>query len=51
MSTATATATQRKKRAEELLALWREYKRAPDPRLRDRIILTLAPMVKFIVYR
>jgi RNA polymerase sigma factor FliA len=51
VSTATATATQRKKRADELLALWREYKRAPNPRLRDRIILTLAPMVKFIVYR
>jgi RNA polymerase sigma factor for flagellar operon FliA len=51
VSTANATATQRKKRAEELLSLWREYKRAPDPRLRDRIILTLAPMVKFIVYR
>ena len=48
--TATA-ATQRKKRADELLALWREYDRRSDPRLRDRIILTLAPMVKFIVYR
>ena len=47
----TATATQRKARADELLALWREYKQAPTPRLRDRIILTLAPMVKFIVYR
>ena len=47
----TATATQRKARADELLALWREYKRAPTPRLRDRIILTMATMVKFIVYR
>ncbi|MGZ6694667.1 MAG: FliA/WhiG family RNA polymerase sigma factor [Solirubrobacteraceae bacterium] len=29
----------------------REYRRTQDRRLRDRLILTLAPMVKYIVYR
>ncbi len=37
--------------AEESLELWREYKASGDPRLRDRLVLTFAPMVKYIVYR
>ena len=37
--------------AEQALDLWTEYKRTGDPRLRDRLILTFAPLVKFIVYR
>src|SRR5579871_5597182 len=37
--------------ADETLALWTEYKRTGDPRLRDRLVLTFAPMVKYIVYR
>ncbi|MGH2871703.1 MAG: sigma-70 family RNA polymerase sigma factor [Solirubrobacteraceae bacterium] len=37
--------------ADETLALWREYRRTSDPRLRDRLVLTFAPMVKYIVYR
>jgi RNA polymerase sigma factor for flagellar operon FliA len=37
--------------ADETLALWSEYKRTEDPRLRDRLVLTFAPMVKYIVYR
>jgi len=54
MATRTASsqsATARKRRAEELDKLWRQYDRMRDSRTRDRIILTLAPMVKFIVYR
>src|SRR5689334_24021972 len=56
MATRTATsssssAVARKRRADELLKLWRQYERLGDTRTRDRIILTLAPMVKFIVYR
>lgn len=35
----------------ETLALYGDYARTKDPRLRDRLILTLAPMVKYIVYR
>jgi RNA polymerase sigma factor for flagellar operon FliA len=37
--------------AEETLALWAAYKESGDARLRDRLILTFAPMVKYIVYR
>src|SRR3954470_17611255 len=35
----------------EALALWRRYKASGDPRLRDRLIMTYAPLVKYIVYR
>jgi len=37
--------------AEETLELWLEYQRTSDPALRDRLVLTFAPMVKYIVYR
>ena len=37
--------------AEETLELWQAYKDSGDPRLRDRLVLTFAPMVKYIVYR
>jgi len=48
---AARTQTARKARTEELHALWRQYKASGDKRLRDRLVLTLAPLVKFIVYR
>jgi len=34
-----------------VLALWTEYHRSGDRRLRDRLVLTFAPMVKYIVYK
>ncbi len=37
--------------AQETLELWRAYKASGDARLRDRLVLTFAPMVKYIVYR
>jgi RNA polymerase sigma factor FliA len=37
--------------AEQTLELWRAYKRTGDVGLRDRLVLTLAPMVKYIAYR
>jgi RNA polymerase sigma factor for flagellar operon FliA len=37
--------------SEQALELWRAYKRTGDARLRDRLVLTFAPMVKYIVYR
>lgn len=37
--------------AAETLELWKAYKESGDPRLRDRLVLTFAPMVKYIVYR
>jgi RNA polymerase sigma factor for flagellar operon FliA len=36
---------------EQALELWRQYKETGDPKLRDRLVLTFAPMVKYIVYR
>src|SRR5256886_9984798 len=36
---------------EDALALWRKYKQTGDQRVRDRLVLTFAPMVKYIVYR
>jgi RNA polymerase sigma factor for flagellar operon FliA len=35
----------------EALALWRRYKATGDAKLRDRLIMTYAPLVKYIVYR
>jgi RNA polymerase sigma factor for flagellar operon FliA len=36
---------------EALLELWRNYQETGDPRLRDRLVFSLAPIVKSIVYR
>ena len=35
----------------EALALWKRYRATRDSRLRDRLIMTFAPLVKYIVYR
>src|SRR5436853_396364 len=35
---------------EETLALWMQYRGAHDRQLRNRIVLTFAPLVKYIVY-
>ncbi|HWC28029.1 MAG TPA: sigma-70 family RNA polymerase sigma factor [Solirubrobacteraceae bacterium] len=35
----------------DAMELWYEYQRSGDERLRDRLVLTYAPLVKFIVYR
>jgi RNA polymerase sigma factor for flagellar operon FliA len=37
--------------AEAALALWQEYRDTDDRRIRDRLVLTFAPMVKYIVYK
>ena len=37
--------------SEQTLALWQEYRETQDRALRDRLILTFAPLVKYIVYR
>jgi RNA polymerase sigma factor FliA len=35
----------------DALALWKRYRATGDARLRDRLVMTFAPLVKFIVYR
>src|SRR6195952_5797034 len=37
--------------SDDAMALWADYQRSGDPRLRDRLLLTYSPLVKFIVYR
>ena len=36
---------------EAALALWREYRTTGDGRVRDRLIMTYAPLVKYIVFK
>lgn len=36
---------------EDALTLWRQYKESGDRAVRDRLVLTFAPMVKYIVYK
>jgi len=51
MSTAATAPAKRRFSQAEALALWRRYKANGDARLRDRLIMTYAPLVKYIVYR
>jgi RNA polymerase sigma factor FliA len=37
--------------AAEVLAIWQEYRRSGSREVRDRLIFTFMPMVRFIVYR
>lgn len=37
--------------ADQSLALWQEYRTSGDRRVRDRLVLTFAPLVKYIAYR
>jgi RNA polymerase sigma factor for flagellar operon FliA len=46
-----ATSDTRRVRTDELQGLWKQYRARSDAKLRDRLVLSLAPMVKFIVYR
>ncbi|TML08489.1 MAG: sigma-70 family RNA polymerase sigma factor [Actinobacteria bacterium] len=43
--------TPRRAAPDQTLALWREYRRTNDRALRDRLVLTFAPLVKYIVYK
>ena len=45
-----ATSTKRLS-SEQTLTLWKQYQRSGDPALRDRLVLTFAPLVKYIVYK
>src|SRR5579862_7544520 len=37
--------------SESVQKLWVQYNKTGDQKLRDRLVLSLAPMVKYIVYR
>jgi RNA polymerase sigma factor for flagellar operon FliA len=48
---ATAVPTKRRASSQETLLLWKQYMASKNPALRDRLVLTFAPLVKYIVYR
>jgi RNA polymerase sigma factor for flagellar operon FliA len=48
---ATATTSKRRLSSEDTLALWKEYRRTNDRAVRDRLVLTFAPLVKYIVFK
>jgi len=48
---ATADTPRRWMESDDAMALWEQYDRSGDERLRGRLVLTYAPLVKFIVYR
>ncbi|HEX4691508.1 MAG TPA: FliA/WhiG family RNA polymerase sigma factor [Solirubrobacteraceae bacterium] len=50
MST-TPTSNRRRVSPEEALKLWQEYKHTGDVRVRNRLVMTFAPLVKYIVFK
>jgi RNA polymerase sigma factor FliA len=46
-----STSSRRRNSADEALALWTEYRRSGDVRVRNRLVMTFAPLVKYIVFK
>ncbi len=46
-----ATFTETRQAGDAVQELWEQYRETGDGRLKDRLVLTLAPLVKYIVYR
>src|ERR671933_2795528 len=46
-----ATSNRKRISPQESLALWREYKRTGDMQARNRLVMTYAPLVKYIVVK
>ena len=51
MKPSTSTSSRRRVSAEDALALWREYKATGDLQVRNRLVMTYAPLVKYIVFK
>ena len=47
----TETKTRRRISSEDALELWLKYRESGDAKLRDRLVLTFAPLVKYIVFK
>jgi RNA polymerase sigma factor for flagellar operon FliA len=45
------TQTRRRISTEDALKLWRDYRETGDARVRNRLVMTYAPLVKYIVYK
>src|ERR1044071_4452305 len=50
MKTASSS-SRRRISADDALALWREYKTTGDMQVRNRLVMTFAPLVKYIVFK
>ena len=46
-----STTNRRRVSADEAQALWTEYKRSGDVQVRNRLVMTFAPLVKYIVFK
>src|ERR1700760_2737916 len=46
-----SSSTRKRISSEDALALWREYKASGDVRVRNRLVMTFAPLVKYIVFK
>src|SRR6478609_10505813 len=51
MKSTTSSGSRRRVSAEDALALWREYKATGDLQVRNRLVMTYAPLVKYIVFK
>src|ERR1700745_2495948 len=51
MKSQTSSGSRRRVSAEDALALWREYKETGSVQVRNRLVMTYAPLVKYIVYK
>src|ERR687886_1722177 len=45
------SSSRRRVSADEALKLWQEYKRTGDVQVRNRLVMTYAPLVKYIVFK
>ena len=46
-----STSSRRRVSAQDALALWGEYKATGDLTVRNRLVMTYAPLVKYIVFK
>jgi RNA polymerase sigma factor FliA len=51
MKSSTSSGSRRRVSAEDALALWREYKETGNVQVRNRLVMTYAPLVKYIVFK
>ena len=51
MKSTTSSGSRRRVSAEDALALWREYKATGSIQVRNRLVMTYAPLVKYIVFK
>src|SRR4051812_42495015 len=51
MSAVPASTSRRRVSTDETLKLWKQYKRTGDLQVRNRLVMTFAPLVKYIVFK